>query len=366
MARWPTQPARRRRRSPPRRRTQVAHAEVARDHVLVVRLHGVRGEAVHLGGLDAGVLEGGDDHLGGERLLGGLEPLREGGLRNASDGGDVLQHGAQHTRCGPRNGSIPAGDRPILSGVPGCEGPSHADRRAPATRWLERRRRPGRRAALVAAPAPARARPVVGTRRGSAGLGRRPRPDAGPLADARDHRRAARRAGRSGLGRPQPRAGAGAAAARLRRARLRGDLVPVGAPPGAHHLAGGGEARRLCRGGRHLLVGLPGRRRPGRAHAPVADVPGVRALHRRGRAAERPAPAAVRGHLRRAGAGRGLALRAGHRRRQPAGQGLCAAPRLRPRVAARALRDPALRQPRSRSPRRRADARSAGSRCATA
>src|SRR5262249_3876930 len=76
---------------------RVARAAVLRDRGLVARLHRVGGEAVDLRGSDARVLERGEDRLAGERALGGLEALREGGLPDPDDRRAVLQHAADST-----------------------------------------------------------------------------------------------------------------------------------------------------------------------------------------------------------------------------------------------------------------------------
>ncbi len=71
----------------------VAGAEVLGDLDLVGDLHGVGGEAVHLGGLDAGVVESGQDGLDRQLLLGAVELLGKRRLADSDDGGGVLQHG---------------------------------------------------------------------------------------------------------------------------------------------------------------------------------------------------------------------------------------------------------------------------------
>ena len=85
-------------------------ADVADDVDLLGRLHRVRAQGVDLGGVDAGVRAGVDDHRARQLRLGGLEVLGERRLRDAGDGGGVLEADCRAHRTfllgpGPKLGS---------------------------------------------------------------------------------------------------------------------------------------------------------------------------------------------------------------------------------------------------------------------
>jgi hypothetical protein len=70
---------------------EVPEAAGLRQFDLVRLLHRVGGEGVDLAGRDPGVVEGGQDRTAGEGALVLGEPLGEGCLAYADDGGGVLE-----------------------------------------------------------------------------------------------------------------------------------------------------------------------------------------------------------------------------------------------------------------------------------
>jgi hypothetical protein len=79
----------------------AAEPEVARHLDLAPVLHREGDQAVDLGGCNAGVVERHRDGLTGERQLAVLEPLAEGRLPDADDGGAILEAAARHGERSP-------------------------------------------------------------------------------------------------------------------------------------------------------------------------------------------------------------------------------------------------------------------------
>src|SRR5690606_31934288 len=83
------------------KKADVAEPQVAGDLVFLAALPGEGRQGIHLGGADAGILQGIADGHAGQLGLGGFEALGKGGLADTDDGGPVLDgHGAAPPAAG--------------------------------------------------------------------------------------------------------------------------------------------------------------------------------------------------------------------------------------------------------------------------